>query len=299
MFGECMKTCDLGAMFANHQPKRRRYDKRTSSANWGDDGSPPPPPPHHHHVAHIVHIFLRPWLNSRDLVGRVMPQRHRELRSDSHFCTFAHAHQQGLLVHGGGSVRAAGQAQHRNAGRQCVNPHLVHRPCTAPLLIKCVCILTPSHILSHDYLCRKTRVLRARGVYVCVKLVRGPQHQILTDPTETSRGQRVGRKACLSSLALQPAPSPLASCQGGGIASVLSVLLRGEHGMCWSGTLESGSVCMYWFYVSVYKLCCILLPVRRGLGFKCTHSVCSKVPITNRSDETAERLDATRMFLHS
>jgi hypothetical protein len=80
VFGECMKTCDLGAMFANHQPKRRRYDKRTSSANWGDDGSPPPPPPHHHHVAHIVHIFLRPWLNSRDLVGRVMPQRHCELR---------------------------------------------------------------------------------------------------------------------------------------------------------------------------------------------------------------------------
>ena len=38
VFGECKKTCDLAAMFVNHQPKRRRYDKRTSSANWGDDG---------------------------------------------------------------------------------------------------------------------------------------------------------------------------------------------------------------------------------------------------------------------
>ena len=67
IFGECKKTCDLQAMFANHQvttynlsihpsllmsrfrcmkphnlsrscqPKRRRYDKRTSSADWGDD----------------------------------------------------------------------------------------------------------------------------------------------------------------------------------------------------------------------------------------------------------------------
>ncbi len=38
VFGECKKTCDLAAMFVNHQPKRRRYDKRTSSADWGDDG---------------------------------------------------------------------------------------------------------------------------------------------------------------------------------------------------------------------------------------------------------------------
>jgi hypothetical protein len=85
---------------------------------------------------------------------------------------------------------------------------------------------------------------------VCVKLVRSLQHKILTDPTETSRGQRVGRKACLSNLALQPAPSPLASCQGGGIASLLSVLLRGENGMCWSGTLGECAR-MYVFYVSV------------------------------------------------
>mmetsp|Transcript_27526 Transcript_27526/g.53700 ORF Transcript_27526/g.53700 Transcript_27526/m.53700 type:complete len:217 (-) Transcript_27526:557-1207(-) len=38
IFGECKKTCDLGHIFQNHQPKRRKYDKRTSSADWGDDG---------------------------------------------------------------------------------------------------------------------------------------------------------------------------------------------------------------------------------------------------------------------
>lgn len=38
IFGECKKTCDLGHIFQNHVPKRRKYDKRTSSADWGDDG---------------------------------------------------------------------------------------------------------------------------------------------------------------------------------------------------------------------------------------------------------------------
>ena len=170
-----------------------------------------------------------------------------------------------------------------------MNPYLVHPPCTALLLITCVCILTPFQILLHDDLCRKTQVLRARGVYVCVKLLRGPQHKILTDSTERSRGQRVGRKACLSSLALQPAPSPLASCRGGGIEPVLSVL-RGEQRTCWSAKLGECAQ-MYMCCVYVYKHFCILFPVRRGLGFECTLAVSSKVPITNRSDETAERLD--------
>mmetsp|Transcript_10911 Transcript_10911/g.24461 ORF Transcript_10911/g.24461 Transcript_10911/m.24461 type:complete len:141 (+) Transcript_10911:356-778(+) len=40
VFGECTKTCDLETMFGTQfQPKRRKYDKRTSSADWGgDDG---------------------------------------------------------------------------------------------------------------------------------------------------------------------------------------------------------------------------------------------------------------------
>ena len=73
VFGECMKTCDLGAMFANHQPKRRRYDKRTSSANWGDDGYPPPPPSLS--CGTYCTYFLVLGSSSRDLVGR---ERERE-----------------------------------------------------------------------------------------------------------------------------------------------------------------------------------------------------------------------------
>jgi hypothetical protein len=80
VFGECMKTCDLGAMFANHQPKRRRYDKRTSSANWGDDGYPPPPPLII--MWHILYIFLGPWLKLQGSRGQ--REREREKFLDNH-----------------------------------------------------------------------------------------------------------------------------------------------------------------------------------------------------------------------
>jgi len=78
VFGECKKTCDLAAMFVNHQPKRRRYDKRTSSANWGDDG----------YVLYAAHVLYAVRLYAQGFLSAAVVESNVELfvaRRDASF----------------------------------------------------------------------------------------------------------------------------------------------------------------------------------------------------------------------